>query len=255
MRLQRINSRLVLTGDFARNLEDSNLFTQGLLLGVCLFLALFGGGCGEDSEPVTSLSDPEENELTAAPTPTPLPTFCSQNTGIYCDENVYDRNFTIDLPQFQGSHGFLQYDITGIYMQGGAIDHGVLFVTDLTDKAANGVKFYGNNWFYVKGLDTFSSNFDAGAWAIKSRAQGSDNGSSFSSQGNYFNPDTTYRIRAEWGNRLIKVFIDGRLINSLELQRDLKFNGANFQFNTTPRGGLEPPYPGAAKLTNILIGQ
>lgn len=198
--------------------------------------------------PPGSVTRPPESGSQPDPSPAPA-TSCSQSGVIFCDPGTHLGSFTITIPQFRGSSGFLQYNISGIFLEGDAKDYGVAFLSNTSDFG-----FEGQNWIYVKGLDSGHGN-PIGAWKIKATAQGTVYEVPFiSGRPNNFNPGQTYLVRVEWSNLNIRALIDGQVVTSVNLGTGVIFNSLSLSINTSPRANLEPGYPGAI-ISNVIVGQ
>jgi len=240
-------------GDLIKHFSRYPIRSPGFFLAILVLM-----GCSLDDPsppPVFPELPPPPGAFATTPVPPSQPgsssasiSSCSQSGVIFCDPGTYLGGFTATIPQFRGSSGFLQYNITGIFLEGKVQDNSVAFLADPSDPS-----FAGPNWIYLKGVDVSPSGLPPGAWKIKCRAQGTNNEGPFMGSNN-FDPNQTYVVRVEWGNRRVQALVDGEVITSANLLADVVFNGLSLWINETPRSNLEPPYPGAV-ISNILVGQ
>lgn len=141
-------------------------------------LAALAGGCETETsttstEPTTAGAgsgsategSPPPSSPPASPPPSPPPSSgCCGGQGIHCASGSYRGGYSASIPQFRGDRGFVLYSISGISLEGKQQKYGVLFVSD-------GLGFGGDNWIYVKGIDTFPGR-SVGAWKIEAEGQG-----------------------------------------------------------------------------------
>lgn len=227
-------------------------------------LALFGAGCESESKSTStgptktadaSESPPSESSpqnspsnkpAPATPPPSaPAPSGCPGGGGVHCASGSYRDGYVVSIPQFRGDRGFVQYSITGIYLEGKPQKYGVVFVSD-----ARG--FGGDNWVYVKGIDTIPGR-PVGAWKIEAEGQGAETEGGYAGSTN-FQPSRTYVVRVEWGPGSVRALIDGQVYTSVSLPRSVVINGLDLAINETPRANVDRPYPGAV-ISNIVVGQ
>jgi hypothetical protein len=176
------------------------------------------------------------------------PFSCSQGGAIFCDPGPHTGSFNAVVSQFSGSSGFLQYNISEVFLEGIARDIGIAALSDASDSG-----FDGENWIYLKGLDNFSDR-PPGSWKLKCRAQGNDEEGSFTGTSD-LNPSQTYTIRIEWGNGRAVAFLNDREMTHTNLPVDIIFNGLSLSINDSPRSDVEPGYSGTAIITNIVVGR
>ena len=210
-------------------------------------LAALWTGCTEKS---TKTTGPSTDETTSSPAPgqdggsaKPEPAPCG--AAACTAAGPFRERYQVTLPQFRGARGFVQFDMAGLYVDGRAEKHGLVFISDAAG-------FGGDNWIYVKALDTFPGR-PVGAWKIEAEGQGAV------AEGGYtgseaFRRERTHRIRVEWGSGRVRALLDGREYTSLALPRDVVINGLYLWINETPRAGPDPPYAGAI-ISNVVVGQ
>ncbi|MBI4013759.1 MAG: hypothetical protein HY359_15680 [Candidatus Rokubacteria bacterium] len=201
-----------------------------------------GGGATPEPAPEPE-KKPEPPPPPPPPQPPPPPPPCG--AGTCTAAGPFRERYQVTLPQFRGARGFVQFDMAGLYVDGRAEKHGLVFISDAAG-------FGGDNWIYVKTLDTFPGR-PVGAWKIEAEGQGAV------AEGGYtgseaFRRERTHRIRVEWGSGRVRALLDGREYTSVSLPRDVVINGLSLWINETPRAGPEPPYAGAI-ISNVVVGQ
>ncbi|MGH7263375.1 MAG: FG-GAP repeat domain-containing protein, partial [Candidatus Rokuibacteriota bacterium] len=197
--------------------------------------------------PIPADYDGDGNIDFAAFTP-PGADVCKAPGVVHCDPGPYDFAYFVHLPQFVGDRGFVQFDMSGFLIRHSDLEHTFLMVSDSV------LNLFGGNWFLVRALESFpGGGYNVGGWKIKGGASGIlfDNGSY---QGSHpFDPNTTYRVRAEWDPSGVRIFLNGQLYSQGGLPAPIIMNGLLLWLNNTPRASQDPPYP-AATLSNIVVG-